>query len=69
MSELRKKFIAIFIPIVGILIWSLIIMINSFSTNETWRIVLSTIGFLGFFTLTSFFVRSMIRKMEIKKEQ
>jgi predicted PurR-regulated permease PerM len=69
MNELKKKFIPVFIPIIGILIWSLIIMINSFSTNETWRIALSTIGFLGFFTLTSFFVRSMIRKMRIEKEQ
>jgi len=69
MSDLRKKFITIFIPIIGLLIWSLIIMIKSFSTDETWRIVFSTIGFIGFFTLTSLLVNTMIKKREKEKEQ
>ena len=68
MSELKKKFIAIFIPIIGLLIWSLIIMIKSFSTDEIWRIALSAIGFLGFFILTIFFVRSMNKTMKTEKD-
>ncbi len=62
MSELRKKYTVIFILIFGLLIWSLIAMIKSFNTGETWRIALSSIGFLVFFTLASFFVKSMIKK-------
>lgn len=69
MSELRKKFIAMFIPMAGLLIWSLIIMIKSFSTDDTWRIIFSTIGFVGFFILTSLFAKSMIKRIKAEKEQ
>ena len=68
MTDIKKKFIAIFIPIIGLLIWSLIIMIKSFSTDETWRIVFSTVGFIGFFALTSLFINTMIKKMKTEKE-
>lgn len=69
MTDLRKKFITVFMPIVGLLIWSLIIMIKSFNTNETWRIIFSATGFLGFFALTSLYVKTMIKKMKTEKEQ
>lgn len=67
MTDLRKKFIATFIPILGLLIWSFIIMIKSFSTDETWRIVFSTVSFIVFFTLTSLLVNAMIKKIKAEK--
>lgn len=68
MSDFRKKFIAIFIPIMGVLTWSLVIMIKSFSYGEIWRIVFSITGFIGFFILTSLFVNAMIKNKKTEKE-
>ena len=53
MTEIRKKFIVALIPILGVLIWTFIIMINSFETEETMRIVFSIVGFTVFFMLNS----------------
>jgi len=67
MTDLKKKFISIFIPNIALLMWALIIMIKSFDTGENWRIIFSIIGFLGLFTLTSLFVNTMIKKMKKEK--
>ncbi len=66
MNYTKQKLIVLSILIFGVLVWSLLTMINSFDTNQTWRIILSTIGFLGFFILTFFFVKSMINKFKIE---
>ena len=68
MNDLKKKFIAILIPAKLILIWSFVVMINSFDTGETWRIVLSSTGFVIFFVLTSLFGNAMIKKMKAERE-
>jgi membrane protein YdbS with pleckstrin-like domain len=68
MNDLKKKFIAILIPVKVILIWSFVVMINSFDTGETWRIVFSSAGFVIFFILTSLFGNAMIKKMKAEKQ-
>ena len=62
MTEIRKKFVVAFIPLAGVLIWSFIIMINSFGTEETMRIVFSTAWFSGFFMLFSLLLRQWWRE-------
>jgi membrane protein DedA with SNARE-associated domain len=67
MTELNKKFFMAFIPASGFLIWALLTMIKSFGTGETWRIALSTAGFLLFLGLVFL---GTIRWIKIfKKEQ
>ncbi len=68
MDDLKKKFIVILIPVKVILIWSFVVMINSFETGETWRIVFSSAGFVVFFILTSLFGIAMIKKMKAEKQ-
>ena len=68
MSELKKKFIAVFIPVIGLLLWSFIIMIKSLNTDETWRIIFSTIAFLGFLSLASLFTYTMIKRFKEEKK-
>jgi len=68
MNDLKKKFIVILIPVKVILIWSFIVMINSFETGETWRIVFSSAGFVVFFILTSLFGNAMIKKLKAEKQ-
>jgi membrane protein YdbS with pleckstrin-like domain len=68
MNELKKKFIAILIPVKVLLISSFVVMINSFDTGESWRIVFSSAGFVIFFILTSLFGNVMIKKMKAEKQ-
>lgn len=67
MTEAKKKFIVVSIPLMGALIWSFISMINSFSTPDSWRIVFSTVGFSVFFILGVLLLRQW--KEEEKEEQ
>ena len=69
MTEIRKKFIVALIPLIGVLIWSFIIMINSFGTEETMRIVFSIVGFSVFFMLTSLLLRQWWREERDGEEE
>jgi len=68
MTDLKKKFIVVFFPVFVLLIWSFVIMIKSFNSNENWRIVCSSLGFVIIFALTFFFVKAMIKKLKTEKE-
>ncbi|WP_321322735.1 hypothetical protein [Labilibaculum sp.] len=67
MSDLKKKFIAVLIPMKVSLIWSFIVMINSFDTGETWKIIFSSAGFLIFFVLAGLIGNAMIKKINAEK--
>lgn len=69
MTEIRKKFIVALIPLIGVLIWSFIIMINSFGTEKTMRIVFSTAWFSVFFMLTSLLLRQWWREERDGEEE
>ena len=62
MTSSKRKLIAVFIPSITILNWSLFTMINSFDSNETWRIALSSCGFLIFLALMTYMVRELLKK-------
>ena len=68
MNDLKKKFIVTLIPMKALIIWSFIVMINSFDTGETWRIAFSSAGFVILFVLTSLFGNAMIKKMKAERE-
>jgi len=68
-SDINRKSVAQFIPLAGMLAFSLITMIKSFETGEIWRIVCSSVGFLFFLGLASLFVYSASRKIKSKKNE
>jgi hypothetical protein len=65
--NMKKKFIAVFFPMIGLLIWSLIIMINSFKTEEAWHITFAITGFITFLVLTGLFVYYIKTNKDRKK--
>jgi len=65
--NLKKRAIAIVIPVLGLLTWSLFIMIKSFNRGETWRIIFSVTGFILFFILACLFFHGLNKKIRAEK--
>ncbi len=66
-KSLKKRAIALVIPVMGLLTWSLFIMINSFNRGETWRIIFSVTGFILFFILACLFFHGLNKKIRAEK--
>ncbi|HKL09600.1 MAG TPA: hypothetical protein VJ896_12565 [Bacteroidales bacterium] len=66
-KSLKKRAIALVIPVMGLLTWSLFIMINSFNRGETWRIIFSVTGFILFFILACLFFYGLNKKIRAEK--
>ncbi len=61
MSNNQKLNPAVSLSITAAMFVSLYIMIKSFDSGETWRIIASSIGFLCFFSLGMFFLYSQLK--------
>jgi hypothetical protein len=68
MIDIKKRFIALFIPLIAMTMFALVVMIKSFNTNEIWRIAFSVTGFIIFLGLTSIFVYSMSKKIKSERK-
>ena len=68
-TEVRKKFVVAFIFIIGVLFYSFVIMIKSFDTDETWRIVLSTVGFFVFLLLAGLLLKQWWKEERESREE
>ena len=66
-KSLKKRAIAIVIPVLGLLTWSLFIMIKSFNRGEIWRIIFSVTGFILFFILACLFFYGLNKKIRAEK--
>ena len=69
MTEVRKKFVVAFILLIGFWIWSFIMMIRSFNTNETWRIVLSSASFLSVIILIVSLYRQRLKEEKKSRDE
>ncbi len=58
----QQKFLALLLPLLFLLIWSAWVMIDSMDSDDTWRIVLSTLGFVIFTVLTILLIKSNNKK-------
>ena len=58
----QQKFLALLLPLLFLLVWSAWVMIDSMDSDDTWRIVLSTLGFLIFTVLTILLIKSNNKK-------
>jgi len=67
MTKNLKKSAALVIPLLGLLTWSLLIMIKSFNRGETWRIIFSVTGFVLFFILACLFFHRFYKKIRAEK--
>lgn len=63
----QQKFLALLLPLLFLLIWSAWVMIDSMDSDNTWRIVLSTLGFVIFTVLTILLVKSNNNKADSEK--
>lgn len=59
----QQKFLALLLPLLFLLIWSAWVMIDSMDSDDMWRIVLSTLGFVIFTVLTILLIKSNNKKV------
>jgi len=66
LSEDKKQRFLILLISLGLNIGSFVTLINSLKTEETWKIILAGLGFIGFFILLSLVVYNILKDKTTK---
>ena len=62
----KKKIIAALVPNLLMTLWAFIVLLKVIDSNELWRMLFASIGFIGFFSFSVLLVLQLMKISEVE---